>query len=61
MSIVKKYKIFKTFLDAKDRFKFYLVIFLIITQSLLEVLGISIIIPVITSIIDPEKKIFLAF
>ena len=61
MSIVKKYKIFNSFLDAKDRFKFYLVIFLIITQSLLEVLGISIVIPVITSIIDPEKKNILSF
>lgn len=61
MSIVKKYKIFNSFLDAKDRFKFYLVIFLIITQSLLEVLGISIVIPVITSIIDPGKKNILSF
>lgn len=61
MSFLNKYKIYNSFLDVDAKSKFYLVIFLIIIQSLLEVLGISIIIPVITSILDPEKKNIFSF
>jgi len=61
VSIIEKFKIFNSFLEGKYKFKFYLVVFLIVIQSLLEVLGIGIAIPVITSIIDPEKKNILSF
>ena len=61
MTIVKKYKIFHSFLTKKQQSKFYLIILFLIFQSILEVVGIGMIIPLISIIIDSEKNFFFDF
>jgi ABC-type multidrug transport system fused ATPase/permease subunit len=61
MNIVNKYKIFLSFLNKRQKIKFYLIVLLMIFQSILEVLGIGAVIPLLSIIIVPKESFYLDF
>lgn len=59
MKFSEKYKIFKTFLDSSQKSRLYLIILFMIIQSMLEVVGIGLVVPVLSFILSPNDNIFL--
>jgi ABC-type multidrug transport system fused ATPase/permease subunit len=58
MKFTEKYKIFKTFLDSSQKTRLYLIILFMIIQSMLEVIGIGLVVPVLSFILSPNENIF---
>jgi ATP-binding cassette, subfamily B, bacterial PglK len=58
MNIVQKYKTFYGFLNKKQKIKFYLIVLLLIFQSILEVVGVGSVIPVLSVILLPKENLY---
>ena len=58
MSIIKKFRIFQSFLSKNQKNKFYIIVLLLIFQSLLEVIGVGMVIPILSLVIETEKILY---
>lgn len=61
MNFIKKFKIFFSFLSKDKKKNFYFVVFLLVCQSLLEAIGIGMIIPIISITVDLNNNEYLKF
>ena len=61
MNIATKYKIFFCFLNKRQKIKFYLIVLLMIFQSILEVAGIGVVIPLLSIILFPKESAYLDY
>jgi len=61
MNIATKYKIFFSFLNKRQKIKFYLIVLLLIFQSILEVVGIGVVIPLLSIILVPKESVYLDY
>ena len=55
MSLINKYKIFSSFLNKSQKGEFYFIVVLLFFQSLLEVVGVGIVIPIVSTLLDPNS------
>ncbi len=56
MTLIKKFKIFQSFLSKKQKNKFFLIVLFLIFQSLLEVIGVGMVIPILSLVIETERN-----
>lgn len=61
MNIIDKYKLFSSFLTKKQKFNFYLISLLLIFQSILEVVGIGMVVPILSVTFEAENSQFLKY
>ena len=61
MIIKKNLQIFLRFLEKKQKFKFYFIIFLQLIGSILEAFGIALILPILGIILGQDTNLFSGF
>lgn len=61
MNFLAKYKIFSKLLEKRKKSQFYLLIILLVFQSILEAAGIGMVIPILSVVFSPEGNLFLEY
>lgn len=61
MTIIEKFKIFKSFLSPKQKRKYRLIVFYLVFQSFLEVIGVGMVIPILSLVLETEQNYFFLF
>lgn len=61
MTLIEKFKIFKSFLSPKQKRKYRLIVFYLVFQSFLEVIGVGMVIPILSLVLETEQNYFFSF
>ena len=61
MTLIEKFKIFQSFLTTKQKRKYRLIVFYLVFQSFLEVIGVGMVIPILSLVLETEQNYFFSF
>ena len=61
MTLIEKFRIFKSFLSPKQKRKYRLIVFYLVFQSFLEVIGVGMVIPILSLVLETDQNYFFSF
>jgi ABC-type multidrug transport system fused ATPase/permease subunit len=61
MTLIEKFRIFQSFLSPKQKRKYRLIVFYLVFQSFLEVIGVGMVIPILSLVLETEQNYFFSF